>query len=459
MSCRYAGGWLLAAMLLAQAPVQAQAQADEFAWQWPIELPRAGEPAYEVLIDEPVHAVLADPLLRDIAVLDAAGRAQPAAMQSPRESLVEGEPRIESVPWFLLPAASAGPAGLSSGRFESAGVALSWQVPDAGAAGPDGTPELILDLGGDSRSVRAVLVDPAGEDDIWRARIEVLSSSDLQRWKPAAAPTSLYRLAQNGHRLALTRLALDHAPERYLRLRHSEDSARGAISAVRIERRDAPITEREPLRWLRLEGSPMNDGGWQYRLPGALRIEAWNLQAGEGNWVLQAQLSSRFAEVDSWRSRGAGERYQWQIDGERVASPAQLLSGVRDRHWRLQLTDQPAKAPSLLLGYRPDRLLFLAESEPPYRLAAGSGSARRTDAPTRAVLAAIRQQRGKDWQPLAVTLGPRSELAGESALVPARAPIDWKTALLWIVLIAVAGSVIVIALKLLKQPESADRSN
>jgi hypothetical protein len=440
---------LILLALTAATPTLAQ----DYAWQWPIKLDRADEPAYEIALDEAVYASLADPLLRDLAVLDGAGNPLPAAMQAPRESRVEGPAEITTVPWFLLPgdAGNTARVEVSSGRFESAGVALSWRAPEVADKVPD---ELLLDLGDDSRTVRAVQIEPAGDDAIWRARIEVLSSSDLQRWTPVAVPASLYRLVQDGHRLTLLRIPLDRAPERYLRLRHTGDSARGAISEVQVERREQPLVEAEPLRWIRLAATAGGSAqSWQYRLPGAMRIEAWNLQAGEGNWVLKAALSSRNAEKDSWQRRGDGERYQWRIDQEKVSSPPAGMGAVRDIHWQLTLAEPRADAPTLLLGYRPDRLLFLPETEPPYRLVAGSGSARRTDAPTRAVLAAIRQHRGKDWHPAEAALGPRSELAGTPALTPARSPVDWRTALLWAVLIGVAGSVVVIALKLLKQPE------
>ena len=442
-------GWLA---LFGLGSVHAQ----EFAWQWPLSLPRSGEPAYEVVLDESVYASLADPLLRDMLVIDADGRPLPTTIRPPREE-PEGEAVRQPVPWFVLPAGEGGSRPvLAEGRFESAGVALSWKAPQAVDSAP---PELLLDLGGNARTARALLIEAAGDEPAWRARIEVLASADLQRWTPVARPTALYRLDQDGHQLSQLRIALDRAPERYLRLRHTADSPRGAISGIEVERREQPLVEREPLRWLRLQAESAGaDGGWEYRTPGPLRVEAWNIDAGEGNWVLRPKLASRADDSGSWQVRAEAEAYRWQIDGERVTSPAAPLPSLRDRYWRLELSSTREQPPALLLGYRPDRLLFLAEVDPPYRLAAGSGNVRRTDAPTAAVLAAIRQQRGKDWQPLQVTLGARESLAGEIALAPARTPIDWRNYLLWAVLIGVAGSVVVIALKLLRQPEGGPGS-
>jgi hypothetical protein len=395
---------------------------------------------------------LADPLLRDMLVIDAEGRPLPTTIRPPREE-PEGAVVRERMPWFLLPGeASPGRLGTqAAGRFESGAVRLDWRVP---AAADQATPELLLDLGGDSRGVRALWVEAAGQDSVWRARIEVLSSPDLQRWVSVARPVSLYRLEQGGQQLALLRVELERAPDRYLRLRHTADSPGGGMSAVEVERRDAPRVEAEPLRWLRLEGEALAEGGWVYRTPGPMRIDAWNLDAGQGNWVLGARLASRLDPDAGWQVRARADRYQWQIDGERVGSLPAALAPRRDRQWRVELDAPREAAPVLLLGYRPDRLLFLTEVEPPYRLAAGSARVRRTDAPTTAVLAAIRQQRGKDWEPQTAQLGARQPLHGDQALLPPLTPIDWRRGLLWVVLLAVAGSVVVIGLKLLRQPES-----
>lgn len=426
--------------------------AQDFAWQWPIELPEETQPAYLLTLDESVYAALADPLLRDLVVLDPEGRSLPAAMQ-PLPAAALGQASWHAVPWFLLPGEKLGQEpGALQGRFESPGVALSWSA----AATAEGAAELLLDLGAEAQSVGAVRVEAAGDEPMWRARIEALSSDDLQAWSTIAPPTALYRLRQEGHHLEQLRIELQRRPGRFLRLRHAADSPGGAISAVEVERRERVLEVEPPLRWLRLAGTASSDGrSWVYRSSGPMRIEAWNLDAGAGNWVLRADLSSRADEHGPWRRRSSAERYQWQIEGERVGSPAVALGGLRERFWRIELAEPARTPPDLLLAYRPDRLLFLAEVPPPYRLAAGSASARRTDAPTAAVVSAMRQRHGASWQPLEARLGGRATLAGEAALVPQRAPLDWRGMLLWAVLLAVAGSVVVIALKLLRQPPTA----
>ena len=63
------------------------------------------------------------------------------------------------------------------------------------------------------------------------------------------------------------------------------------------------------------------------------------------------------------------------------------------------------ETPTLRLGYRPEVLVFLAEGRAPYSLLAGSARAERAPAVLPALVDALRQQRGQDWQPFAVQDG------------------------------------------------------
>lgn len=58
------------------------------------------------------------------------------------------------------------------------------------------------------------------------------------------------------------------------------------------------------------------------------------------------------------------------------------------------------------------------------------------------MLAALRQERGAQWQPATARIaGAAQPLAGEAALQPAAVPRDWKRWLLWALL--VGGAVVV----------------
>jgi hypothetical protein len=104
------------------------------------------------------------------------------------------------------------------------------------------------------------------------------------------------------------------------------------------------------------------------------------------------------------------------------------------------------QAPTLVLGYQPDRFVMLAQGEGPFVLVAGSGRAAREDYPVQAALAA------SSTPPLSATLGARSESGGAQALAPKRGE-DWQRWLLWAVLGLGAGLVLVVSLRVLRQPK------
>ena len=112
-----------------------------------------------------------------------------------------------------------------------------------------------------------------------------------------------------------------------------------------------------------------------------------------------------------------------------------------------------SQAPTLLLSYRPDRFVLLAQGPQPYRLLAGSIRAQRPDYPVDAALAALGASRPRGWQPPPATLGEGSAAAGDAALRDDRGP-DWRRWLLWSVLGIGALLVLVVSLRVLRQPET-----
>jgi hypothetical protein len=85
----------------------------------------------------------------------------------------------------------------------------------------------------------------------------------------------------------------------------------------------------------------------------------------------------------------------------------------------------------LQLGWRPDRLTFLAQGEGPFELVCGRARDRLEDFPQQSLLGddaifAVLEQSGQAGQAI---LGARQDLAGASALTPGG--VSWRTLLLW----------------------------
>ena len=91
----------------------------------------------------------------------------------------------------------------------------------------------------------------------------------------------------------------------------------------------------------------------------------------------------------------------------------------------------------LRLGWRPDRLLFLAQGQPPFTLASGRAQDRIEQFPHHRLLGddAIFDMLKRSGEAGIARLGPRLESAGAMVMEGART-WTWRTVLVWIGLIA-----------------------
>ena len=188
-------------------------------------------------------------------------------------------------------------------------------------------------------------------------------------------------------------------------------------------------------------------------LPGRFPVERADVRL-PGNNAVQWTLYSRERADAGWRWR-AGPWMSFQVgaaDGDNRSEPRALSPVLRERHWRLTPASPVGEAmPVLRLGYRPEVAVFLAQDAAPFALAAGSANVQRAEAPIPDLLDALRKQRGPGWQPAPARLAQAAEeLAGERALQPQR-QIDWKSLLLWSLLVGGALLVAALGLSLLRQ--------
>ncbi|WP_257388674.1 DUF3999 domain-containing protein, partial [Tahibacter caeni] len=238
---------------------------------------------------------------------------------------------------------------------------------------------------------------------------------------------------------------------RYLRVA-AKAAALPPLRAVRAEA--APPPPEPEWRWLSVAGETVREGEqihFLYRLPARIPVRQLDVRAEAGNSIATWTVASRERDKASWVVR-AGPWTGYRVasgDSVESSTPQQLTAPVRDRDWRIQAAPAPSAPPNLVLGYRPEVLVFLAQGEGPYAIAAGSANARRRDAPITTLLDALRQRHGADWKPYPAVPEAGRTVSGDAALIakqPAPKPADWRGLLLWIVL--VGGSLLVVAMAL-----------
>ncbi|RDZ26960.1 DUF3999 domain-containing protein [Lysobacter silvisoli] len=450
----------IAALALAGLPALAastsavSAPRDDYAQQWPLQLVRADAGAYRVDLSDAVYQQARQSGLRDVDVLDGTGYPVPAALYRPDAGAAARTATRVSLPWFALPARAAGTAPdwelvsevEADGRLrrvEARGIGR------ATATGPQTA--LLVDASALRSPILALELDwtPGTALD---AAYRVEASDNLERWRDVAASGRLVDLQQGGRRLVQRRIAFEAGGlrARYLRLTPQNPNAVAPIRAVSAEFGTAP--DLSPLRWRELNGRRVEGDGeavrFEFQLDGRYPIQRVDVSL-PGNYAVNWTLESRDSQDSPWQPRlSPWTAFRVAAGGHSASRP--LSVRVDDRYWRLSAGGAVAAQPVLRLAYQPETLVFIAQGAPPYTLVAGSARAERADLPLPQTILALQAERGPNWQPAEASLGAMSVLAGTAALQPPEPERNWRTWILWAVLVAGALIVAGFAFSLLK---------
>ena len=501
-----------AARLIAAAALLARtadaATTDDYAFAWPLQT-QGDSAAWQVELNPEVYAAVTRVDLRDIEVVNALGEAVPLSLRTAPPMLATSETQVV-LPSFPLPAAAPALKGVkedefirlhlergADGRLRSldaqtgsaspSGAARSAngaatndhnEASDATAASINAQRDLILDASAqrDPLSSLQVLWDGAGESA--SAQFSVAASDDMQQWRTVVAGASVLHLEQDGNVLERHNIALDGMRAAYLRVRRLDDGK--ALRNFHIVGRVRVLgnSETAGIRWLQAtsEGGEARylsrafapaDGkhtvAYRYRLPAPLAIDAIRITLADDNSLARLVAIShdgdKYDDAAAWTQRGSFIAFRLRQDGAVVDNDEfSVVSAVRSNEWRLESAMALEHAPALSVAYRPDRLVFLAQGSGPYRLVAGSARALRGEYPIDTALAPLRARLGKDWQPPLAALGTRTTLRGDEAFKPAPVaapPRDWRSWLLWAVLVGAAAIVGGLALSLLRKPDDS----
>jgi hypothetical protein len=200
------------------------------------------------------------------------------------------------------------------------------------------------------------------------------------------------------------------------------------------------------------ESQSKTPGVFFYTLPGPLPLKRAHVRLNAPGNLTQIQLHQRANAQAPWQLSGSGEVYQLHFDGIQIESGQLVLTGMRGRELRLSSNPKLIRAPEIALTYRPDYLVFLNQGKPPYFLYAGSAQAKVHDDSEliNQLIRTARTQFDPHWLPPKASLGTYETAAGEKALITAPTPRDWKSWILWALLVAVAGVIIFMALSLIR---------
>lgn len=443
-------------LLLVMFPLAAHA-GGEYARQWPLQLGTANAGAYRVELDEAVYRQARSRALADVDVVDAQGNPVPAALFGPDTPGPQAATFLE-LPWFPLPSGDRDGrdiASISEIATDGSLRRVEWRTGGGGSVAGNG---FLLDASNVTVPIQALRVRWASGQTAFDLPVRVSASDDLRDWRTVADGAHLVELSNAGQRILRDRIDIGGTKARYLRVAPLDANAKALQVSGVVAELQAPAATPQ-WQWRVLRGKRVQDTDasvhYEFELEGRFPMAQADV-ALPGNSTGQWRLQVRDEASAPWRDAAASwMAFRLEQGGSSDASPPQPLYGVhRERLWRLTPLGSAtyADAPQLRLGYRPEALVFVAQGAGPFALVAGSARTSRTDAELAGMIEAMRVQRGAQWQPAVATLGASAERAGQVALTPAPAPRDWKTWLLWGVLVLGAVVVAGFALSLLRRP-------
>jgi hypothetical protein len=185
---------------------------------------------------------------------------------------------------------------------------------------------------------------------------------------------------------------------------------------------------------------------FEYDLGALLPIDRVNLELPDTNTVVEVELLSKVRSADAWHTVRRSGFYRLKSEGEELRNGPVPVGYNTDRHWLLRTDPKGgglgSVAPHLIVEWVPHEVVFVARGAGPFYVAYGSATA---DAA--AVSLAVLP---KNVSIASASLSDPESLGGEDRLKPPPAPYAWKAALLWVVLLAGAGLLAWMALRLSK---------
>ena len=191
--------------------------------------------------------------------------------------------------------------------------------------------------------------------------------------------------------------------------------------------------------------------GFVYELPARILPELVNIELKNTNAIAQFSISTRQNELDYWQPQSSLTVFRLRAAGVSLDNDASSLQSGRMRYWRIESSTDIDQPPVVNFSYRPEQFLLLTHGAGPYVIAAGSMTAQRDQYPLDILIGQVKQNQGRDWKPAEVALGKATQVIASMEDI-GRAPTDWRSIILWSILLLGAGAVILMVLKLLSQP-------
>ncbi len=436
---------IILAMVLSGS-VAASTPAD-YAQHWPVSA--QGEGAYALTLNEEVYRIVQQSDLSDLAAFNAAGEALPfGPMPTTYGPMLATWVQAKT---FALPIeASKTPDAmrLHIQRNSNGDVSVDANFANQVALEKRSN-DWIIDVQekDKDKALEVLLVELGEQAGDFTAQISVQASQDLQQWQ-SLTTASIVSLTQDGQKLQRLQVELPGTAARYLRVQTIDAPEALLIRGFKLKQRPFGIVKLPSLQWLQAEFVKKDGRGFVFQLPARVSPEQLNIELKNTNSIAQFAIASRQNEQDYWQPQSSITVFRLRAAGVSLDNESILLQTARVRYWRIETNTDISDTPILKFAYRPEQFLLLTHGAGPYTLAAGSMRAQRDQYPLDVLINQVKQKQDKDWKPTEVSLGKASKVIANLEDI-GKPPTDWRSILLWSILLLGAGGVVLMVLKLL----------
>ncbi|MEM1043829.1 MAG: DUF3999 family protein [Bacteroidota bacterium] len=438
---------LLVFLLAATAPVAAQTDPSDFAYQTSLALDGEG-PIYRVPVPPFVYQAVQRDDLGDLRVLNGNGDPVPHAIDhAPRVIAV----RRVTLPVFALTDTTRTTDPALSIRRDSAGTVVEI-LPEPNRTERSRTAYL-LDARTLDGPIHRLIFTWADSTSDFVTSVSLTASDDLAQWTPWVRRATLADLEQSGQRLFLRTITPNSLTKpSFLRLTWPEGEKLPPPTRIEAEynREVGKPMERKWLPTDLLDASPSR---FTFLLNARVPADRARLRLPEMNTIAEADLRSAIAAERPWQLRSSGPIYRLRIDSAELKTPELSFDPTRAALWQLEVEPDGAlgsEPPILEIGYVPETVLFVARGDGPFRLVFGHYDAESV-ALHHSSLSRGLQGYSSEIPPVSpARTAEQSNLAGPAALQPPT-DVPVQRIALWVVLVLGVAVLGWMALRLLRQ--------
>ncbi len=424
-------------------------------------LPVGDAPVQRIELPMAVYAGTVRGDLGDLRIFDSAGTQMPYSIVE-RSALDVAENGFEPLAIFPLPAAALAGAALNV-RVDASGAVVSVQGREPGRAA--GVQAYLVDVPKRAGSaqvqlpLRELRLKLAGTADIV-GTVQIEHSNDLLQFSPLVSAAPVTRLLHAGRSLEQLRIDLPEHAARYLRL--TLMSQGGDLTLSGVEGRRAAAAVPAP-RATRFAAGASVDNGLQFDLGARLPLVGIAVDLVDDNSFLEARLRCADAAAApvadtarSWRELGVARLYRLRRGSVVRRSPALRFGTANCRHVRLEAMQKALPLPAsarLQALWMPAELWFVRRGNAAHVLAFGSSLVVSAPAPLADLMREM-QVAGVNAAVPTAQVGRAVALGGAQRRTAA-APTDWRTLLLWGVLVVGVVLVAGLAIRVLREQPGA----